>query len=244
MSPKERSQRKKAMYSEEFQEMLDRIEEEDYEERSGAMGMTTMKKSRICVEKVKAMQKHFEEDNKLQPERKVKIAQEVGLDPRQVAIWFQNRRARWKAKHLEREYDHLRASYDALKLDFGCLQQEKLALLQQLKELKAKSEASSTENNTTPSTHSHNVTSDNTFMNVPYTGSSPSSSSTRFDPISMSSSSMSNEVELSKAYQEQLMMMEELGMLNCGDDASCNFFSSVDQAPTLHYWQYGTNEFN
>ncbi|KAK9691739.1 hypothetical protein RND81_09G216000 [Saponaria officinalis] len=243
MSHEEKSQRKKAMYSEEFQEMLDRIEEEDYVDRSGIMGM---KKSRICLEKVKALEKHFDEENKLHPDRKIKIAEEVGLEPRQVAIWFQNRRARWKTKHLEREYDQLRASYDALKLDYGSLQQEKLALLNQLKELKARSDARSIESNPTqsisPSIQSNNVANDNTFMNIPITGSSSSSSSTRFDPFSMSSSSMSNEFQLCKAYQEQLMMMEELGMLNCSD-ASCNFFSSVDQAPTLH-WQYGTNEFN
>lgn len=108
--------------------MLERIEEEDNEEKNGQI----MKKNRLSIEKVKALEKHFEEENKLQPERKMKIAKEVGLEPRQVAIWFQNRRARWRTKHLEKEYDHLRANYDALKLNYGSLQQQKCSLLQQV----------------------------------------------------------------------------------------------------------------
>lgn len=109
--------------------MLERLEEEDNAEHTS--GQLT-KKSRLCFEKVKALEKHFEVENKLQPERKLKIAEEVGLEPRQVAIWFQNRRARWRAKQLEREYGDLRASYDALKHDYGSLEQEKLALLAQV----------------------------------------------------------------------------------------------------------------
>lgn len=109
--------------------MLERLEEEDNAEHTS--GQLT-KKSRLCFEKVKALEKHFEVENKLQPERKLKIAEEVGLEPRQVAIWFQNRRARWRAKQLEREYGDLRASYDALKHDYGSLEQEKIALLAQV----------------------------------------------------------------------------------------------------------------
>ena len=118
----------KSLYSDDFQAMLERIEEEDNEEKNGQI----MKKNRLSIEKVKALEKHFEEENKLQPERKVKIAEEVGLEPRQVAIWFQNRRARWRTKNLEKEYDHLRANYDALKLNYGSLQQQKCSLLQQV----------------------------------------------------------------------------------------------------------------
>jgi len=132
----EMGRKKKAIYSEEFQAMLDRLEEEDYEDSKsisgGADGQLCMRKSRLCTEQVKALEKHFEMENKLQPERKLKIAEEVGLEPRQVAIWFQNRRARWKTKQLEREYGTLRASYDALKHDYGSLEQEKLALLSQV----------------------------------------------------------------------------------------------------------------
>ena len=51
-------------------------------------------------------------DLKLEPERKALIAKQLGIRPRQVAIWFQNRRARWKNKQLEHEYDTLKAKYE------------------------------------------------------------------------------------------------------------------------------------
>ena len=64
--------------------------------------------------KVHLLEKSFEEENKLEPERKTQLAKKLGLQPRQVAVWFQNRRARWKTKQLERDYDVLKASYDSL----------------------------------------------------------------------------------------------------------------------------------
>ena len=50
------------------------------------------------MDQVKALEKNFEVENKLEPERKVKLALELGLQPGQVAVWFQNRRSRWKTK--------------------------------------------------------------------------------------------------------------------------------------------------
>lgn len=82
------------------------------------------KKRRLTVEQVRSLERSFEIETKLEPEKKIQLAQELGLQPRQVAIWFQNRRARWKTKQLERDYSVLKASYDALKSDFERLQQE------------------------------------------------------------------------------------------------------------------------
>ncbi|XP_002990005.2 homeobox-leucine zipper protein HOX22 isoform X2 [Selaginella moellendorffii] len=72
------------------------------------------KKRRLSVEQVRSLELSFETENRLEPVRKMQLAQELGLQPRQVAVWFQNRRARWKTKQLEKDYDVLKAAYESL----------------------------------------------------------------------------------------------------------------------------------
>ncbi|MED6221127.1 Homeobox-leucine zipper protein hat7, partial [Stylosanthes scabra] len=79
------------------------------------------KKKRLNIEQVKVLEKSFELGNKLEPERKVQLAKALNLQPRQIAIWFQNRRARWKTKQLEREYESLKRQFEALKVDNDAL---------------------------------------------------------------------------------------------------------------------------
>lgn len=80
------------------------------------------KKKRLNLEQVKALEKSFELGNKLEPERKLQLARALGLQPRQIAIWFQNRRARWKTKQLEKDYEVLKKQFEALKADNDSLQ--------------------------------------------------------------------------------------------------------------------------
>nr|WGS99076.1 HD-Zip11 protein [Salvia miltiorrhiza] len=119
------------MYTREFQTMLEGLEEEE-------SGQISEKKRRLSVDQVKALEKNFEVENKLEPERKVKLAQELGLQPRQVAVWFQNRRARWKTKQLERDYGLLKANHEALKHKYESLHRENQSLLNQIRELNGK----------------------------------------------------------------------------------------------------------
>lgn len=83
------------------------------------------KKRRLAVDQVKFLERIFELDNKLDPERKIQLAKELGLQPRQIAIWFQNRRARWKTKQLEKDYESLKVNYNSLKADYENLLKEK-----------------------------------------------------------------------------------------------------------------------
>ncbi|CAL9211492.1 homeobox-leucine zipper protein HOX4-like isoform X1 [Musa acuminata AAA Group] len=130
-----------------FQSFMDGLEDDDGVEQEemcngGARGA---KKRRLSVEQVRALEKNFEVDNKLEPERKVRLAQELVLQPRQVAVWFQNRRARWKTKQLEHDYAALKASYDALRLDYDALRRDNESLIAEIKELKTKLTASDKE---------------------------------------------------------------------------------------------------
>ncbi|KAG8087359.1 hypothetical protein GUJ93_ZPchr0010g9566 [Zizania palustris] len=101
-------------------------------------GRAGEKKRRLSVEQVRALERSFDTENKLEPERKARMARDLGLQPRQVAVWFQNRRARWKTKQLERDYAALRHSYDTLRADHDALCRDKDGLLAEIKELKAK----------------------------------------------------------------------------------------------------------
>lgn len=83
------------------------------------------KKRRLTNDQVRFLEKSFELDNKLEPDRKIQLAKEIGLQPRQVAIWFQNRRARWKTKQLEKDYDDLQENYNKLKANYENLIKEK-----------------------------------------------------------------------------------------------------------------------
>ncbi|PIN02124.1 Transcription factor HEX [Handroanthus impetiginosus] len=82
------------------------------------------KKRRLSVDQVQLLERSLEADNKLEPERKIQLAKELNLQPRQIAIWFQNRRARWKTRQLETDYEALHASYKSLKTDYDNLLKE------------------------------------------------------------------------------------------------------------------------
>ncbi|KAI3447518.1 hypothetical protein Pfo_004183 [Paulownia fortunei] len=100
------------------------------------------KKKRLSNEQLELLENSFQEEIKLDPDRKMKLAKELGLQPRQIAVWFQNRRARWKGKQLERLYEALKQEFDAVSRDKQKLQQEVLALRAILKEQVAKKQVS------------------------------------------------------------------------------------------------------
>lgn len=101
------------------------------------------KKKRLNLEQVKALEKSFELGNKLEPERKLQLARALGLQPRQIAIWFQNRRARWKTKQLEKDYDILKRQFEVLKADNDALKSQNNKLQSEVPSLYNSSSSSS-----------------------------------------------------------------------------------------------------
>jgi len=103
-------------------------EQEDVDEGADEFSHHVEKKRRLSFDQVRSLERNFEVENKLEPERKMQLAKELGLQPRQVAVWFQNRRARWKIKQLERDFEALTQDYNRLKSDFEAINRDKSKL--------------------------------------------------------------------------------------------------------------------
>ncbi|XWS10039.1 hypothetical protein CRYUN_Cryun39dG0041600 [Craigia yunnanensis] len=58
------------------------------------------------------LEKSFNGNKKLEPELKLHLANQLGIPPRQVAIWYQNKRARWKTQSLELDYNTLQVKLE------------------------------------------------------------------------------------------------------------------------------------
>ncbi|KAE8699834.1 Homeobox-leucine zipper protein HOX6 [Hibiscus syriacus] len=97
--------------------------------------MMMKNKKRFTDEQIRLLESIFESETRLEPRKKLQVARELGLQPRQVAIWFQNRRARLKSKQIEKDYNKLRDKYDNLVSRFESLKDEKQSLVSQLEKL-------------------------------------------------------------------------------------------------------------
>ncbi|MBA0608283.1 hypothetical protein Godav_020521 [Gossypium davidsonii] len=103
-------------------------------ESGAATAAETAKKRKLSQEQVDLLELNFGNEHKLESERKDRLASELGLDPRQVAVWFQNRRARWKNKKLEEEYSKLKTIHEGVVVEKCRLESEVLKLKDQLRE--------------------------------------------------------------------------------------------------------------
>eukprot|EP01018_Ginkgo_biloba_P041029 Gb_06016 [translate_table: standard] len=95
-------------------------------------GAATRKKLRLSKEQSAYLEESFKEHNTLNPKQKLALAKQLNLRPRQVEVWFQNRRARTKLKQTEVDCEYLKRCCETLTEENRRLQKE----LQELRALK------------------------------------------------------------------------------------------------------------
>ncbi|XP_071725125.1 homeobox-leucine zipper protein ATHB-17-like [Rutidosis leptorrhynchoides] len=106
-------------------------EEESFEdEEESSNGGPPRKKLRLTKEQSRLLEESFRQNHTLNPKQKEALAAQLKLRPRQVEVWFQNRRARSKLKQTEMECEYL-------KRWFGSLTEQNRRLHKEVEELRA-----------------------------------------------------------------------------------------------------------
>ncbi|OEL28461.1 Homeobox-leucine zipper protein HOX1 [Dichanthelium oligosanthes] len=93
------------------------------DEDSGAGG-GSRKKLRLSKDQAAVLEESFKEHNTLNPKQKAALAKQLNLKPRQVEVWFQNRRARTKLKQTEVDCEFLKRCCETLTEENRRLQRE------------------------------------------------------------------------------------------------------------------------
>ncbi|CDP06271.1 unnamed protein product [Coffea canephora] len=109
----------------EIETVSSRVSDEDDDGSNG--------RKKLCLTKAQSalLEESFKQHSTLNPQKQ-DLARELNLRPRQVEVWFQNRRARMKLKQTEVDYEFLKKCYEMLTDENRRLQKE----LQELKALK------------------------------------------------------------------------------------------------------------
>ncbi|KAG5412546.1 hypothetical protein IGI04_000113 [Brassica rapa subsp. trilocularis] len=102
---------------------------DDHEDEEGA---SARKKLRLTKQQSALLEDSFKVHSTLNPKQKQVLARQLNLRPRQVEVWFQNRRARTKLKQTEVDCEFLKKCCETLTDENRRLQKE----LQDLKALK------------------------------------------------------------------------------------------------------------
>ncbi|KAJ9170506.1 hypothetical protein P3X46_018609 [Hevea brasiliensis] len=123
-----RVKRERDLSSEEIEaeRVSSRVSDEDED------ATNTRKKLRLTKEQSALLEESFKQHSTLNPKQKQALARQLNLRPRQVEVWFQNRRARTKLKQTEVDCEFLKKCCETLTDENRRLQKE----LQELKALK------------------------------------------------------------------------------------------------------------
>ncbi|XP_010537037.1 PREDICTED: homeobox-leucine zipper protein ATHB-52 [Tarenaya hassleriana] len=94
---------------------------------------TRNRKKRLTQGQISVLEKSFVMNKKLEPELKHQLASQLGLPPRQVAVWFQNKRARCKTQTLELQHGAIMEKLEAALADKRRLEREVKFLQEELR---------------------------------------------------------------------------------------------------------------
>ncbi|XP_031741100.1 homeobox-leucine zipper protein HOX3 isoform X2 [Cucumis sativus] len=114
--------------------MMGTMEEDEEINNNGSNN--PRKKLRLTKEQSHLLEQSFRQNHTLNPKQKETLAEVLKLKPRQIEVWFQNRRARWyemirsKLKQTEMECEYL-------KRWFGLLTEQNKRLQKEVEELRA-----------------------------------------------------------------------------------------------------------
>ncbi|RZC60782.1 hypothetical protein C5167_022528 [Papaver somniferum] len=200
------------------------------------------RKRRLNMEQVRTLEKNFELGNKLEPERKLQLARALNLQPRQIAIWFQNRRARWKTKQLEKDYDVLKRQFEAVKADNESLQAQNKKLHAEILALKSREQPTELINLNKETEGSSSNRSDNSSdlnLDISRTSAidSPNPTSRPFFPTSVRPTTMVQLLQSSSVkseYQCPSRIVEHHQTVQ--DEGFSNMFCSIDDQPAFWPW--------
>ncbi|RDY09523.1 Homeobox-leucine zipper protein ATHB-17, partial [Mucuna pruriens] len=112
--------------------MTSNMEDED----ESSNGDPPRKKLRLTKEQSRLLEESFRQNHTLNPKQKESLAMQLKLRPRQVEVWFQNRRAR-DAMQCRSKLKQTEMECEYLKRWFGSLSEQNRRLQREVEELRA-----------------------------------------------------------------------------------------------------------
>ncbi|KAL5722700.1 hypothetical protein ACHQM5_006186 [Ranunculus cassubicifolius] len=194
------------------------------------------KKRRLNMEQVRTLEKNFELGNKLEPERKMQLARALGLQPRQIAIWFQNRRARWKTKQLEKDYDVLKRQFDAIKADNDALQAQNKKLHAEILALKNREPTEFINLNKETEGSCSNRSDNSSDVNLDTSRTPAIDSPHPSRPFFTSSMRPTSMVQLLQTSSKSDLQSPKIEHHNLHDETFSNMFCTIDDQPGFWPW--------
>ncbi|KAK4257770.1 hypothetical protein QN277_007314 [Acacia crassicarpa] len=122
--PLKKQKFEEAIINKELISLKTRIDDEEEEDEKSDHRNSCRKKLRLTKEQSAMLEDSFKLHSSLNPVQKQELAERLNLKPRQIEVWFQNRRARKKLKQTELDCELLRKCCENLRKENRMLKKE------------------------------------------------------------------------------------------------------------------------